>query len=93
MPIGPAIADGFYYDFELPGGAHFSDDDLVRIEAEMRAIIAEAQPFVREEHTIAEGLEMFADQPYKREIIEGVAGAAPARRRARRRGGRRRRAR
>ena len=71
--IGPAIADGFYYDFELPGGAHFTDDDLARIEAEMRAIVAEAQPFVREEHTIAEGLELFADQPYKREIIEGVA--------------------
>src|SRR5438067_9854585 len=46
--IGPAIEDGFYYDFDLPGGAHFSDDDLERIEERMRAIIAEAQPFVRE---------------------------------------------
>ena len=71
--IGPAIADGFYYDFDLPHDARFSDEDLDRITAEMRAIIAEAQPFVREEHTIAEGLEIFADQPYKREIIEGVA--------------------
>ncbi len=71
--IGPAIADGFYYDFELPGGAHFSEDDLGRIEAAMRTIIAEAQPFVREEHSFAEGLALFADQPYKREIIEGVA--------------------
>ena len=43
--IGPAIRDGFYYDFELPGGAHFSDDDLARVDAEMRAIIAEDQPF------------------------------------------------
>jgi threonyl-tRNA synthetase len=76
--IGPAIADGFYYDFELPGGAHFSEDDLARIEAEMRAIVAEAQPFVREEHTISEGLELFADQPYKREIIEGVAESVAA---------------
>src|ERR1019366_10475639 len=74
--IGPAIADGFYYDFELPHGARFSDDDLERIEAEMRAIMAESQPFVREEQTIAEGLDTFADQPYKREIIEGVAGVA-----------------
>ncbi len=74
--IGPAIADGFYYDFDLPHGARFSDDDLGRIEAEMRAIMAEAQPFVREEHTISEGLEIFADQPYKREIIEGVAAVA-----------------
>ena len=74
--IGPAITDGFYYDFELPHGGHFSDEDLERIEAEMRAIIGESQPFVREEHTFSEGLEIFADQPYKREIIEGVAEAA-----------------
>ncbi|MGO9333802.1 MAG: threonine--tRNA ligase [Acidimicrobiales bacterium] len=74
--IGPAIADGFYYDFDLPHGARFSDDDLARIESEMHAVIKESQPFVREQHTIAEGLEIFADQPYKREIIEGVAQAA-----------------
>ncbi|MGD0982751.1 MAG: threonine--tRNA ligase [Acidimicrobiales bacterium] len=74
--IGPAIADGFYYDFELPRGGRFSEDDLSRIEAEMRVIIGESQPFVREEHTIAEGLDLFADQPYKREIIERVAEAA-----------------
>ena len=74
--IGPSIADGFYYDFDLPGGAHFSDTDLDRIDARMREIVAEAQPFVREEHSIDEGLELFADQPYKREIIEGVAERA-----------------
>src|SRR5436189_3830773 len=34
--IGPAIADGFYYDFELPDGAHFTEADLERIEARMR---------------------------------------------------------
>ncbi len=75
--IGPAIADGFYYDFELPGGATFSDDDLERIEEKMRAIMAADQPFVREEHSVEEGLALFADQPFKREIIEGVAGASP----------------
>lgn len=80
--IGPPIEDGFYYDFELPGGAHFSDDDLERIEQRMRVIVAEDQPFVREEHSAAEGLELFADQPYKTEIIsavdtsEGAAGGA-----------------
>ncbi|MDA8295625.1 MAG: threonine--tRNA ligase [Actinomycetota bacterium] len=74
--IGPAINDGFYYDFELPGGVHFHDEDLARIEAEMRRIIAASQPFAREEHGIAEGLELFADQPFKREIIEQVASAA-----------------
>ncbi|MGA2530187.1 MAG: TGS domain-containing protein, partial [Acidimicrobiales bacterium] len=74
--IGPAITDGFYYDFDLPNSGRFSDDDLERIDAEMRAIMAESQLFEREEHTISEGLEIFADQPYKREIIEGVAQAA-----------------
>jgi threonyl-tRNA synthetase len=70
--IGPVIEDGFYYDFELPGGAHFSDEDLERIEATMREIMAEDQPFVRHEHTIEEGLRLFEDQPFKREIIEAV---------------------
>jgi threonyl-tRNA synthetase len=75
--IGPVIEDGFYYDFELPDGAHFSDDDLGRIEATMREIMAEDQPFIRHEHTIEEGLTLFADQPFKREIIEAVgAGRA-----------------
>ncbi len=70
--IGPAIADGFYYDFALPGGAHFSDDDLARVDAEMRAVIAEDQPFTRAEHSIDEGLAIFKDQPFKVEIIEAA---------------------
>ncbi len=74
--IGPVIENGFYYDFELPGGAHFSDDDLERIEAEMRAIIKEDQPFERHEHTLDEGLEIFADQPFKLEIILAVGTGA-----------------
>ena len=73
--IGPPVADGFYYDFELPGGATFSDEDLVRIEARMREIIAADQPFVRREIDAAEALEVFADHPYKREIIERVSAA------------------
>jgi threonyl-tRNA synthetase len=71
--IGPAIENGFYYDFELPGGAHFSDDDLVRVEAEMRAIVAEDQPFTRHEYPTDEALAIFKDQPFKVEIIEAVA--------------------
>ena len=70
--IGPVIVDGFYYDFELPGGAHFSDEDLDRIAATMREIMAEDQPFTRHEHSIEEGLALFEDQPFKREIIEAV---------------------
>ncbi len=73
--IGPAVTDGFYYDFELPDNATFSDEDLVRIEERMRAIVAEDQPFVRSELTAADALELFNDQPYKREIIERVTGS------------------
>ncbi len=79
--IGPPVDDGFYYDFELPGGAHFTEDDLGRIEARMREIVAEDQDFVRQELSVDEGLQLFADQPYKVEIIEGVddsEGAAAA---------------
>jgi threonyl-tRNA synthetase len=72
--IGPAIADGFYYDFELPDGAHFTDDDLVRIEARMREIVKADEPFERDELDRAAALSVFADQPYKLEIIERVEG-------------------
>ncbi len=74
--IGPVIADGFYYDFELPGGAHFSEEDLGRVDAAMREIIAEDQPFVRQELSIPEALELFSGQPYKQEIIRAVAAGA-----------------
>jgi threonyl-tRNA synthetase len=70
--IGPAIENGFYYDFELPGGATFSDDDLVAIEARMREIVKADQPFVRDEVPADEALDVFADQPYKVEIIKRV---------------------
>ncbi|HET6795210.1 MAG TPA: threonine--tRNA ligase [Acidimicrobiales bacterium] len=77
--IGPPVEDGFYYDFELPGGERFHEDDLARIEERMRAIVAEDQAFHREELTLDEGLRLFADQPYKTEIIEAVGeGTADA---------------
>src|SRR4051794_132771 len=68
--IGPPIENGFYYDFELP--EPLTPEDLEAIEKEMRAIAAADQPFIREELTRADALERFADQPYKREIIEGL---------------------
>jgi len=74
--IGPVIDDGFYYDFTLPGDARFSDDDLARIEATMREIIAEDQPFERAEHDVSEGRALFAEQPYKLEIIDAVTSGA-----------------
>ncbi|MGI9053463.1 MAG: threonine--tRNA ligase [Ilumatobacteraceae bacterium] len=70
--IGPAIDNGFYYDFDLPEGRTFSDDDLTAIDERMREIIRADQTFVRSELSADEALEVFADQPYKREIIERV---------------------
>jgi threonyl-tRNA synthetase len=70
--IGPAIEDGFYYDFDL-GGA-LSADDLERIEQEMALIIAEEVPFERTEVSRDEAIELMqqAGQTYKVELIEGV---------------------
>ena len=73
--VGPAIENGFYYDFDLPDGRTFSDDDLVDIQREMERIVKEDQPFVRSEMTPAEALQLFADQPYKCEIIQRVTSA------------------
>ncbi len=72
---GPAIEDGFYYDFELPGGATFSDDDLERIDARMREIIAADQPFERFELPVEEGRELMAAHPYKRTFMDLAASA------------------
>ena len=71
--IGPAIVDGFYYDFELGGGRTFSEDDLDAITARMSEIMKADQPFVRSELPRDDALAVFADQPYKREIIERVS--------------------
>ena len=68
--IGPSIDDGFYYDLELPGP--ISETDLPRIEERMREIVGADQPFVREELSRSQALDRFADQPYKREIVESL---------------------
>jgi threonyl-tRNA synthetase len=66
--IGPPVQDGFYYDLELPGPV--SEADLERIEDRMRQIVEADQPFVRADLSREDALELFADQPYKREIVE-----------------------
>ena len=71
--IGPPVEGGFYYDFELPDPV--GPEDLGRIEARMAEIRDADQPFVRQELSRAEALERFADQPFKREIIEGIEEA------------------
>jgi len=71
--IGPAIEDGFYYDFDLP--QRIADEDLARIEAEMARIVAEAAPFVREEVALeaATSLMQSAGQDYKVELLRDIA--------------------
>jgi threonyl-tRNA synthetase len=71
--IGPAIENGFYYDFDL-GDRVFTEDDLSLVEDTMRKIIAANQPFVRSEIPVSEALVLFASQSYKCEIITRVTG-------------------
>ena len=71
--IGPPVEDGFYYDFELPGGAHFVEDDLERVDARMREIIEEGQPFVRDELPAAAARKVFAGHRFKLEIIDDAS--------------------
>jgi threonyl-tRNA synthetase len=74
ISIGPAIDNGFYYDFDFPEGVTVNDEDFPRIEAEMRGHINADEPFVREDISVQEALERFRaeDQPYKVELIEDL---------------------
>jgi len=71
--IGPPVENGFYYDFELPNGGTFTPEDLEKIDARMREIIKEKQPFIRDEIPEPAALELFRDHKYKCEIIRGAA--------------------
>src|SRR3954453_8603911 len=59
--FGPAIEDGFYYDFEV--GQPFTPDDLEKFEAEMKKVAAEKFPFTREEVSQGEARTRFSDDP------------------------------
>ena len=66
--IGPTIEDGFYYDFDLP--RPLAPEDLPVIEAKMRKIIGQNLPFTREEMDKGQARQLFANQPYKLELID-----------------------
>jgi len=70
LAIGPAIEDGFYYDFDVP--EPFSPEDLERIEAEMKNIIKEKLPLERFELPREKALELMKDEPYKIELINDL---------------------
>ncbi|MDQ2897992.1 MAG: threonine--tRNA ligase, partial [Actinomycetota bacterium] len=80
ISIGPAIEDGFYYDFEFPAGVVISDADFPRIEERMKAHINAGEAFTREDVPVEVARERFrsAQQPYKVELIEDlIANADP----------------
>src|SRR3984885_15221805 len=74
ISIGPAIDNGFYYDFEFPEGVTVNDSDFERIEAEMQRHIDADEPFVRQNVSPEGALERFRaeQQPYKVELIEDL---------------------
>jgi threonyl-tRNA synthetase len=78
LGIGPAVADGFYYDFDLPRA--LTPDDLASIEARMRESVAANHPFVRKEVPFDDGRAAVegAGQGYKVEILDDLAAKAKA---------------
>src|SRR3990172_5285892 len=70
LGIGPPIEGGFYYDFELPRA--LSTEDLPVIEEKMRARIASDVPFEPDQISKDEARKLFADQPYKLELIHDI---------------------
>ena len=70
IAIGPPIADGFYYDFDLPRA--LTPEDLEEVEKRMRKTLSENHEFIRRELSAEEAREIFKDQPYKLDLIEGL---------------------
>jgi threonyl-tRNA synthetase len=70
LTIGPPIENGFFYDIEVAG--RLTEEDLPRIEERMHEIVARDLPIQREEVSKAEAEDLYVDNPYKTEIIEGL---------------------
>lgn len=78
LGIGPPVENGFYYDFDLGVDENgrprsFTPEDLERIEKRMRQIIAGRHPLQYRQVSAAEAQALFGDQPYKQELIAGLA--------------------
>lgn len=70
IAIGPPIDEGFYYDFDLPRA--LTPEDLEVIEEKMRKVLGQDHEFQRRELSAEEAREIFQDQPYKQELIDGL---------------------
>jgi threonyl-tRNA synthetase len=68
--IGPPVENGFYYDFDLP--RTLTPEDLEKIEKRMRQIVSADHPFERKVLSAEEARQVFKDQPYKLELIDGL---------------------
>ncbi len=82
ISIGPAIDNGFYYDFEFPEGVSISDQDFPAIEAKMAEHVKAGETFVREDVSVQNARERFVreNQDYKVELIDDLVKGAPAER-------------
>ncbi len=69
--VGPVINEGFYYDIDL-GDIKLNDDDLVKIEKEMKKISKDGKKIIRHELSKNDALDMFKDDPYKIDLINGM---------------------
>ena len=69
--VGPVVSEGFYYDIDL-GDKVIKDEDIPAIEKEMKKICKDGKRIIREEHSKAEAMEMFKDDPYKLDLISGL---------------------
>ncbi len=69
--VGPVVSEGFYYDIDL-GDQVITDEDLPKIEKEMKKICKDGKRIIREEISKDEALEMFKDDPYKIDLIGGL---------------------
>ena len=69
--VGPVISEGFYYDMDL-GDVTLKEEDLAKIEKEMKKISKDGKRIVRHELSRKEALEMFHDDPYKIDLIENM---------------------
>ncbi len=67
LAIGPAIDEGFYYDFDLPRA--LTREDLAALEEKMRAIVSGDHPFTKKVVSRADATNLFSGQPYKLELI------------------------
>ena len=73
LTIGPAIDNGFYYDFEFT--TPFSDDELPKVEKKMRSLLPSWKEFSHKEISKDEALALYKDNVYKTELVNGIEGA------------------